>query len=245
MKHFSRNAVIVFSKYPEEGQVKTRIARTLGHTFAASFYKICAEHTFSEVLNIKSKKTAAYLFYSEKSDKEKFKSWTNSRFLLNHQEGNDLGQKMFNAFKKVFENGSDKAIIIGTDIPDITSQILDDAILALDESDVTIGPASDGGYYLLGMKNLHPVPGGLVPGGEELFTNIEWSTGIVFKKTIEKIKTLGLSFQVLPELSDVDTEEDLKFWLEKESPGKINPVKSGIEPFYLSFPVCPLNNEIK
>lgn len=225
MKTFSHNAVIVFSKYPEDGEVKTRLAKTLNNKFAVKFCKICAEHLFNEVLKISGEKILPYLFYSEESDKEKIKSWTKSKFLLNSQEGKDIGEKMFNAFKKVFHNGAQKVMIVGTDIPDITSEILYDGLSALNESDIVMGPSADGGYYLLGMKNLY----------QEFFTNVEWSGSKVFEKTLEKIKTQNLSFHLLPELTDIDTEEDLRNWLDKEQKEKVNPVRAAIETIYLSF----------
>ncbi len=215
------DTVITFCKYPTETKVKTRIAETLGNKFAASIYKIFAEHTFRELL--KTETVVPYLFFTEKNDKEKIEKWSGNKFILELQEGNDLGNRMYNAFKKVINKGSKKTIVIGTDIPDMSSNIIRNAMYALDNSDVVIGPSNDGGYYLLGMKKLY----------KNLFSGIEWSSESVLSLTLKKINTLNLSYTMLPELIDVDTEDDLKIWLDKDSAKKNNILKSTIRSFLL------------
>jgi uncharacterized protein len=209
-----QNTVITFCKYPVEGKVKTRIAKTIGNEFAVKIYKIFAEHTFRELL--KTNTIVPYLFFTEKNDREKIQKWTGSKFLLELQEGNDLGDRMYNACKKVIDKGSKKTVIIGTDIPDISSEIIRKAVKALDNSDVVIGPSNDGGYYLLGMKKLH----------RALFSGIEWSSESVLSLTVEKLNILNLSYSMLPELIDVDTEDDLKVWLDKDSAKENNILES-------------------
>ncbi len=224
LKTQCKKAVIVFSKYPEEGKVKTRIANTLGNEFALTFHKECTEHTLIEVLKINSAEVFFYLFFTENKDREKIKSWTDSKFLLELQEGIDLGEKMLNAFKKVISSGSEKTIIIGTDIPDISADILNQAFNALDESDIVIGPSSDGGYYLIGMKKLYI----------ELFSNINWSTNSVLTQTLKIIDDLKLSYFTLTELIDIDTEEALITWFERNSNGKDDSLKKRINSFYVN-----------
>ena len=200
-----QNNIITFCKYPVEGKVKTRIAKTIGNEFAVKLYKLFAEHTFQELL--KTSSIFPYLFFADNHDREKIKRWAGAEFSLEPQEGNDLGERMYNAFKKVIDRGSNKTIIIGTDIPDMSSDIIRKALQALNNSDVVIGPSNDGGYYLLGMKKLY----------KSLFTGIEWSSDSVLSVTLEKINALNLSYSILPELVDVDTEDDLKKWLTKYS----------------------------
>lgn len=207
MKDFNKKAVIIFAKYPENGKVKTRLASTLGERFATDFYKVCAEHTFKEILKVNKNSTRHFLFYSDKNDRGKIKKWTHSNFLLFNQQGKDLGDKMFNAFQSVFKNGVSKSIIIGTDLPDISSYIINDAFELLNESDVVLGPATDGGYYLLGMKKII----------KELFLDLPWSTDKLFRQTLEVINKLNLQVSILPELSDIDTESDLNNWINKET----------------------------
>lgn len=222
MDTHDQNTVITFCKYPVDGNVKTRIAKTMGNEFAVRIYKLFAERTFEGLL--KTDEVTSYIFYSEKEDREKIKKWAGPEFLLEIQEGNDLGEKMYNAFKKVIDRGSSKTIIIGTDIPDMSSDIIKKALLALNNSDVVIGPGNDGVYYLLGMKKLH----------KNLFTDIEWNSNSVLQATLEKISALNLSYSMLPELIDIDTDEDLREWLAKDSTnGKNNSTKATIRTFLL------------
>ncbi len=196
-----KNHLIIFAKYPREGEVKTRLAATLGFKKATEFSRVCAEHVFSELRAVKS--CTAHIFYGGESDGENMKKWCGGGFEYTAQYGGDLGARMENAFKKVFKNGAKKVVIIGTDAPDISAEIIEDAFKKLDESDVVIGPAFDGGYYLLGMKKIYG----------ELFKNVAWSTDSVFKSTMEIAQQNNLSVAVLKTLQDIDTEDDLKSWL--------------------------------
>ena len=210
----------MFCKYPGEGNVKTRIAKTIGNEFAVNLYKILAEHIFQELL--KTENVFPYLFYDNNLNRDKIKKWAGAEFSFELQEGNDLGEKMYHAFKKVIDRGSAKTIIVGTDIPDISSEVIQKAIGALNNSDVVIGPANDGGYYLLGMKKLY----------RSFFTGIEWSKHTVLKKTLEKINSLNLSYSMLPELIDIDSEEDLKNWFANYSENANSSLKNEIKTIY-------------
>lgn len=199
------NSLIIFLKHPKNGQVKTRLAKTTMQDFATKFYTLCAEHiiqTTEEISGINR-----FAFYSNQSDKKEVTSWLGKEFLFVPQKGDDLGSRMKNAFNNVFSLGSEKVIIIGTDIPELSKELLKDAFSALDKSDVALGPSKDGGYYLLGIKQMY----------SELFDGIEYSTSSVFSDTIKRIKELGLSYHLLPVLSDVDTEEDLIEWINNGS----------------------------
>ncbi len=219
MKDLNKNAIIVFSRYPEEGKVKTRLASSLGNAFAKEFYKICAEHTFNEILKTNNNNTRHFLFYSDENDRNKIKKWTRSKFLLFPQIGLDLGEKMLNAFTSVFKNDVSKIIIIGTDLPDISSDIIDKSFNLLDDCDIVAGPATDGGYYLLGMKKIY----------EKLFLNLPWSTDKLFEQTLKIINELNLNLSILPELSDIDTEKDLNNWINKETKLKAGEIKSFVQ----------------
>ena len=118
------------------------------------------------------------------------------------QYGNDLGARMLNSFSDQFKMGYSRLIIIGTDCPDLNSELLLNAFNALESHDIVIGPAADGGYYLLGMSKLYP----------ELFEGVEWSTSEVYGQTVDIISKLGLSFSLMPVLRDLDNEDDLKYF---------------------------------
>lgn len=204
------NAVIVFAKYPEKGKVKTRLAETAGEEFATDFYKLCAAHTFNELEKLRPSGTRVYLFYSAESREEEIRSWIKSDFIFRPQSGNDLGEKMFNAFNEVFNDGACNAVIIGTDLPDISASIVQQAFSELEYHHAVIGPSSDGGYYLLGLKAVN----------ENIFRNIKWSSAGVFERTTENLKELRWNFKTLTELTDIDTENDLRKWAAAEgAPG--------------------------
>ncbi len=198
----NHNAVIIFARYPREGMVKTRLAKTLGENFALEFYKLCAEHTFSECKKLFASEAEGYLFFTQTKDKADIIKWTKSMFSTYEQKGKDLGEKMLNAFTTVFRNGAVKVVIIGTDLPDISSKIINDAFIALSHYDAVLGPTDDGGYYLLGLKNNYPY----------IFKNMNWSTPTVFQETLERFNSKKISTKILRKLSDIDTEEDLTKW---------------------------------
>jgi rSAM/selenodomain-associated transferase 1/rSAM/selenodomain-associated transferase 2 len=194
-------SIIIFARYPIEGKVKSRLASTIGNRHAKEFYKMISEKIINETKLIRN--SYKYVFCSEKAEKEMVKKWLGRSFLYSYQEGNDLGERMTNAFRKVFSHGAKKAIIIGTDIPDLSSEIIKKAIKKLDKTDLVIGPSKDGGYYLLGMKKFSPA----------LFKDIEYGTSNVLAETISKAEKLNLTYFTLELLQDIDTEEDLINWL--------------------------------
>jgi hypothetical protein len=216
-------SIIIFARYPVEGKVKTRLAKTLGNRFAAYLYKRLAKQVIGSIRQVKN--IYAYVFYSEKSENRLIKKWLGKKYFYAHQEGNDLGERMKNAFRKVFSHGAEKVIIVGTDIPDISKKIVQAAISGLDETDLVIGPSDDGGYYLLGMKKYYP----------GLFENIKYSTHTVFSETIVAAENLHLSCSKLDVLHDFDTEADIIRWIESDSESKI---KNEVESIYKEIKGC-------
>jgi uncharacterized protein len=191
------NILLIFIKNPIKGKVKTRLAATLGDSTALLIYeKLCA-YTREIVLPIYGKKMVFYSDFIEYDDE-----WKTADFDKRIQRGDNLGEKMKNAFAEVLRTNS-KAIIIGSDCATLNENIINDAFQLLEDQDIVIGPAKDGGYYLLGMKQLYP----------SLFENIAWSSDTVFASTLAEVKKLNLTYGILPTLSDIDTEQDWQAYL--------------------------------
>jgi len=192
MQESRKNALIIFIKNPELGKVKTRLAKTVGDEKALAVYKALMEHTrkIAEALPVNRR-----LFYSQFINE--LDNWSSEKFHKDLQIEADLGNKMATAFHTVFKE-NEKVVIIGSDCASLTPAIVQTAFDKLDDVPFVIGPAMDGGYYLLGMKQFSP----------EVFRGIEWSTETVCLTTIERINSLNKRYFLLPELSDIDYEED-------------------------------------
>jgi len=209
-----KNALIIFARYPVLGKVKTRLASSFGKEFALGFYKVCSRHLFAEIVRNQNDFFTPFLFCSEKDELKEIIDWAGSGSEYCYQEGSDLGERMSNAFNKVFTLGAKKAVIIGTDVPDISKNLIASSFMLLDEKDFVIGPSTDGGYYLLGMKNLN----------YDLFSGINWSTETVLNQTINRITENNFSFAKLEQLHDIDDERLLKFWMKECSKDYDDPV---------------------
>lgn len=188
-----KNALIIFIKNPRIGNVKTRLAATVGDVNALNIYKQLIKHTQNISLAAKADR---FLFYDDFIQHED--EWEKENFTKLLQKGNNLGERMNNSFDQILSKYN-KATIIGSDCFDLTAFAINNAFQFLDDNDVVIGPASDGGYYLLGLKKNHPF----------LFENILWSTPQVLKQTITICKKKKLKYFLLPTLSDIDVEDDL------------------------------------
>ena len=186
--------LIIFYKNPEIGKVKTRLASSIGDAKAFSIYLLLAEHTrrITERLDVHK-----VVFYSDYIDADD--SWANNTYQKKLQLGMDLGERMANAFDFGFREGYKSICIIGTDCFELTGSIVDEAFRKLLTHDVVIGPANDGGYYLLGMN--YPCI--------KLFENKKWSSSSVLADTLTDTRMLGLTSWQLEKLTDVDEEKDL------------------------------------
>jgi len=192
------NTLIVFVKYPEPGKVKTRIARELGAETAAVIYSIIAERVIERVSV--SDEYGTVIFFDPPEMANEIRQWVGrGDVTYESQSGDTIGERMSDAFEKVFSTGAEKAVLIGTDVPAITAEMVTEAFRSLEYEDAVIGPAEDGGYYLLGLKKPEPA----------LFDDIEWGSGSVYQKTLGHIEELNLSYKSLDILRDVDTPEDI------------------------------------
>ena len=194
-----KNLLMLFVRNPELGKVKTRLAASVGPEEALAIYMHLLQHTKQVTENLPMDKV---VYYSNEVDHHDL--WPNDKYKKQVQPAGDLGEKMEDAFKSAFEQGYTSVVIIGSDCHQLTPAIVEKAFEALKTHEVVIGPALDGGYYLLGMRQLHP----------ELFQDKRWSTEHVFPDTLYDIERLHLAHKVLPELSDIDHVEDLDedFW---------------------------------
>ena len=194
MEQRKKSLLIIFYRNPQAGKVKTRLAATMGDAKALEIFIKLSSHVKDITENIPVDKIVFYSDVIERGD-----LWTDAAYLKALQHGKDLGIRMKNAFEEGFRSGYHSISIIGTDCFELTEDVVSRSFEALLTVDAVIGPARDGGYYLLGMKKLYP----------ELFENKPWSTDTVFRETIEDLDLLGLKYAILPVLRDVDTEGDV------------------------------------
>ena len=188
-----KNLLLVFTRNPELGKVKTRLAKTVGNATALKIYTFLLKRTRDIVVKVSADKAVYYSVKLREND-----IWDASIFQKHQQVGEDLGIRMLHAFKNGFKAGYEKVIIIGSDLYDLTSETIENAIIALENNEVVIGPAEDGGYYLLGMNSLE----------EKIFKNKDWGTETVRKDTLEDLKDKKVF--LLGELNDVDVFEDIE-----------------------------------
>ncbi|MGY3051938.1 rSAM/selenodomain-associated transferase 1 [Pedobacter sp. UYEF25] len=188
------DALIIFVRHPELGKVKTRLAASIGDEKALVIYQKLLRHTFTVT---KPLTAAKFVFYAETI--QKMDLWNEQGYWKCKQKGRDLGERMKHAFSFLFDQGFKRVIIIGSDCYLLTSRTILDAFEMLSTHQMVIGPAEDGGYYLLGMTKLYP----------EVFENKIWSTDQIAAQTIQDARKMGVKFSLLTTLSDVDEFDDL------------------------------------
>ncbi len=189
----TKNLLMVFTRNPVLGQCKTRLATTVGDKAALDIYKHLLKHTFTITNTLKAQKQ---VYYSDEIWEDDI--WDNGIFEKRLQKGKDLGERMANAFLQGFKEGYKNIIIIGSDMYDLGTTDLEYAFSALEQNKFVLGPAEDGGYYLLGMKNFN----------ETLFKNKNWGKDDVFQKTMEDLKNEKV--HLLKTKNDIDILDDVK-----------------------------------
>lgn len=198
--------LIVFVKRPRAGEVKTRLAGQVGAEEAAVLYRSMAEH----VLRATTSADAAYdrvVEYAPADGGDDVRRWLPAERCVAQAAG-DLGERMANALARAFAEGVSRAVLVGTDAPALGREHVAQAFAALRGADLVLGPACDGGYYLVGVAAPRP----------ELFEGIAWSTPAVLEQTIERSRALGLRHRLLAELRDVDTLADVRAEWERLAP---------------------------
>lgn len=186
-------ALIIFVKNPIPGEVKTRLAKTIGDIKAHQVYIELLKHTRDITVSLNIDKIVYYSKYIDEKD-----LWDSNIYKKCVQSGSSLGERMKNAIKEQLLNHSSVSLI-GSDNYELSSEIIIDSFELLKDCDVCIGPSEDGGYYLIGLNEIQ----------EDLFINKKWSTSDVFQDILKDIKNLKLKLSLLPVLSDIDDEADL------------------------------------
>ena len=191
------DVLLVFVKEPRPGAVKSRLAAAIGPDRAARVYQAIAEEAIRRTAP-RGDEFQRLLVFSPPEARERIAEWLPGEALAEQSEG-DIGERMARAFEESFARGARRVVLVGSDVPALSREDVMEAIESLDDQDVVIGPAADGGYYLLALKRADP----------GLFQGIEWSTPHVLTATLDRAVRLGRSVRVLHTLADVDTAEDL------------------------------------
>jgi uncharacterized protein len=194
--------LIIFTRYPEPGKTKTRLIPALGEVGAANLQKQMTEHTILQIKELQNISAITVEVRFAGGNWELMQNWLGLDFVYKNQGEGDLGQRMMRSLADAFDSHAEQVIIIGTDCPGLNSHILASAFEKLQVCDLVLGPALDGGYYLIGLRRVIP----------ELFSQIPWGTATVFPQTVEIAQRLNISSVYLPTLADVDRPEDLPVW---------------------------------
>lgn len=188
----------VFLKAPRPGAVKTRLVPALGPEAAAGLYRAIAEAVVEQTRPLAGEYERLLCFTPPEARAE-MEAWFPGEALL-EQGGGNLGARMARAFDEIFRRGADRVALVGSDVPGLARADVVSALASLEEHDLALGPARDGGYYLIALGRPRP----------ELFRGIAWGTPSVFAATMERAAALGLTVRVLDERRDVDTLDDVR-----------------------------------
>lgn len=194
------NHLIVFTRYPEPGKAKTRLIPALGDAGAANLHRQMAEHTLAQARSLQKEQSVSIEVQFTGGDLAQMQAWLGEDVKYRSQSAGELGERLIQAFEVAFGQNATAVVAIGTDCPSLREDILSAAFERLTTTDLVLGEATDGGYYLIGLRKLIP----------ELFKNISWSTDLVFQQTLAIAHQLKLTTALLPVLDDIDRPEDLK-----------------------------------
>ncbi len=192
------NALLIFAKYPEPKQVKTRLYPDISYEHAAGLYRAMVEDICDSVCD--SSDFDAIVYFTPEAKQEAFQEWLISRLTLKVQHEGDLSERLTSAFDEQFNAGYKNVAAIGADCLILSEQEIGNAFRELDTNDAVVGPTKDGGYYLIGLSRMIP----------ELFSNISWSSEQVFSQTKRILHSLRLQSRTLELKYDIDTYDDLK-----------------------------------
>jgi len=196
--------VLLFVKYPEKGKVKRRLSVDINEDIVRELYRCFVRDTLTTVKKIDSQ---LFICFFPVETQKKFRKWLGSTLLFLPQNGVNLGMRMKNSFIDVFTQGFQRAVLIGSDSPDLPKKYIEQAFIILQTRDVVLGPTVDGGYYLIGFHSNTFTP--------SVFEDISWGNEMVFQETVMKIKQAHRSLGLLPIWRDVDTIGDLKLLVQR------------------------------
>jgi hypothetical protein len=205
--------IIIFTRYPEPGNVKTRLVPFLGKEEAARLHRLLAERIIARVLTLEEMRPVRISLHYTGSTRSRMEEWLGRRILLEEQSGSDVGRRMDASLGAACARGTARTVLIGTDCPAMSPGLLARALDRLRTRQVVLGPAWDGGYYLVGVNRT------LDPGQRRLlFEDIDWGTPGVYHQTVQKIMRAGIPFTVVSTLNDIDRPEDLAYFSHYTNP---------------------------
>jgi len=199
--------IIVFTRFPQPGTTKTRLIPLMGPEAAAEVHRKMTEHIVAQLKPLRTTRNVSVEIRYAGEDEDLMQRWLGPDFSYNPQGAGDLGERMFIAFREAFRDPIERAALVGTDVPALSAPIVAKALDALERYDLVLGPANDGGYYLIAMRR--PV--------EDLFRRIPWGTKEVLRTTLDIAEKLRLSTALVDALDDVDRPEDMPVWLNRVS----------------------------
>lgn len=215
MNHQKRcqEEIIIFTRYPEAGLVKTRLIPELGADGAAEIHRSMSERIVRTARLLADDHGPLLTVYYTGGSPQLMRKWLGPELPYHEQTGADLGQKMMSAFRDARQRGTQRAVLIGSDCPALDSGLLAEALAVLQSSQLVLGPATDGGYYLIGTTNALPAD-----TLSQLFTDIAWGTSEVFQKTVDRAGRAGVTPSILKELHDIDHPGDLAYFHHHSDP---------------------------
>lgn len=190
----TKRLLLIFAKQARKGKIKTRLARTIGAQKALEIYKFLLEHTAEQASAVEADRWVCYSPEIEEKD-----AFPTKHFHKTKQAEGDLGQRMLAAFEKGFQASYQSILLVGSDIYELRTDIIEKAFKALEQTDAVFGPAKDGGYYLVGMTKAIPA----------VFLNKKWSHPKVLEEALAELTRINCTSQLVDELNDVDEEKDL------------------------------------
>jgi len=196
--------ILLFIKAPLKGQIKSRLAAAIGNDAALELYQ---RFVLDTIDTVRALPVPVRICFHPPEAGTAIRAWLGNEQDCVPQQGNDLGERMERAFEQVFQEGYERAVLVGSDIPELSTPIFDEAFTSLNVDDAVLGPTADGGYYLIGFKATTFLP--------SVFHDIAWSTSTVCDETLGTFKRSGQRVHLLPKLHDVDTKDDLSIFFKK------------------------------